>query len=238
MSRNRFTLIELLVVIAIIAILASMLLPALSSARDKAAATSCVNKMKQLGTYLLMYAEDNKGCVPAGYNGHRPDGGGVFWVRVLAPTIGSFGPDPNPPHYAYSCDRGQWINPNNIFICPIAQRLDVRGSDTEIYRAKNAAFQYTSYGLNACISAAANALNSGMLDKWKRPGQKALLGENNGVSLYPPWGYNPSHDTYDLHFRHSKNKLSHLIMADGHFEPVVRYSELHINDAKHWAYAY
>lgn len=102
MRRNGFTLIELLVVIAIIAILAAILFPVFSRAREKARQASCQSNERQLALAMAMYADDNDGSLPLwSLVGGAPDGSGRL------------------PGYPYTWDEQlqSYVRNNQILIC-------------------------------------------------------------------------------------------------------------------------
>jgi len=119
-----FTLVELLVVIAIISILAAMLLPVLTKAKQTAQGIACVNNLKQLGMAWTMYSQDNNGILaPNGEIGSQPNtamdsqGATLQWCPGRMDSIAPVGEPTNAAWIKIGCIYPYSKQPN-IYHCP------------------------------------------------------------------------------------------------------------------------
>ena len=146
-TKRGFTLIELLVVIAIIAILAAILFPVFSKAREKARQASCLSNLKQAGLAVVMYAEDYDGRAPQAtyYEGVEATTNQWWaWYIVISPYI-SGGKEGS--HFDET--GTQWFG-INFMRCPSASETGVQGENWNTYCCNYPGiFSFPQYGVTA-----------------------------------------------------------------------------------------
>ncbi len=217
-----FSLIELLISIAIIAILAGLLLPALNAARDRAHGAACVGNLRQIGQFLLCYADDNNSWGPELMNGSFQNNGTTItqtWQDFLMTYYMPEVPVSNLHHVI--TERGmRKIRP--IFACPSHRNTEFPQTDLK--------YLWRHYGMNQHMGGGTDkntvaAYNGRRLASLRRPSARVWIGdlgpntlthENASMPCIITGGAHREVQGYYIAYRHLSS--ANFIFADGHIE--------------------
>jgi prepilin-type N-terminal cleavage/methylation domain-containing protein/prepilin-type processing-associated H-X9-DG protein len=206
-SNRAFTLIELLVVIAIIAILAAILFPVFSQAREKARAITCVSNEKQIGLAFMLYVQDYDETFPMQeYDLIGPpvcdDSTGVLWTTFLYPYLKNGGTQAMGGTSGYQ-NMQITYGPSGVYMCP-SFPLPQQGTPYAV----NTSMMPTGYISNNCGAALTPPATLAAIPIPTDTVLSAEMGVNDGVGTYAI--FDPEEDYWTNTMGHAPDYLDDI----------------------------